>query len=155
MDETGTIRRVRTMLLATLLVGMAGTTAELLLIGHVEGISQRIPLSLLTAGLAVAAWHAWRPRALTTRLLQSLMIAFVAGGALGVGLHYDGNVEFEREMYPDMAGVELVRNTLTGATPVLAPGSMTLLGLVGLAHVYRHPSLVHRTGGAPASEELS
>jgi hypothetical protein len=39
-------------------------------------------------------------------------------------------------MYPAMAGVELVRKPLTGATPVLAPGSMALLGLVGLAAVH-------------------
>jgi hypothetical protein len=74
---------------------------------------------------------------------------------LGVGLHYDGNEEFELEMYPTMAGVELVQNTLTGATPVLAPGSMTLLGLDGLAHTYRHPSLNANAGGLRASEELS
>lgn len=35
-----------------------------------------------------------------------------------------------------MSGLELVRETLTGATPVLAPGSMILLGLVGLAAVH-------------------
>jgi hypothetical protein len=39
-------------------------------------------------------------------------------------------------MYPAMAGVELVRKTLSGATRVLAPGSMALLGLVGLAAVH-------------------
>jgi hypothetical protein len=53
-----------------------------------------------------------------------------------------------------MMGFELVRNTLTGATPVLAPGSMSLLGLVGLAQVYRHPSLAAETGST-ASKELS
>ena len=39
-------------------------------------------------------------------------------------------------MYPSMAGMKLVRDTLTGATPVLAPGSMALLRLVGLAAVH-------------------
>ena len=38
----------------------------------------------------------------------------------------------------------------TGATPVLAPGTMLLLGLVGLAHAYRHP---RATPGAAASME--
>jgi hypothetical protein len=64
------------------------------------------------------------------------MALFVANGLLGVGLHYRGNHEFELEMYPTMVGMELVRETLTGATPVLAPGSMALLGLVGLAAVH-------------------
>ena len=44
-------------------------------------------------------------------------------------------------MYPAMGGLELVQKTLTGATPVLAPGSMTLLGLIGLTHTYKHPCL--------------
>jgi hypothetical protein len=39
-------------------------------------------------------------------------------------------------MYPTMSGVPLIVSTLTGATPVLAPGSMSLLGLVGLAVTY-------------------
>jgi hypothetical protein len=80
------------------------------------------------------------------------MVAFVVVGAVGVGLHYDGNVEFERELHPDDAGVIFLRHVVAGATPVLAPGSMVLLGLVGLAHTYRHPSA---TGGADRQETAS
>ena len=69
-------------------------------------------------------------------------------------LHYQGNTAFELEMYPDMAGLELVQKTLTGATPVLAPGSMALLGLVGLAAVLRHP-LMQATAIEPAAKEVS
>ena len=50
------------------------------------------------------------------------MALFVLSGGIGVALHYRGNVEFELEMYPSLSGLELVRKTLTGATPVLAPG---------------------------------
>jgi hypothetical protein len=55
-------------------------------------------------------------------------------------------------MYPSLGGVQLVRETLTGATPVLAPGSMTLLGLVGLAHTYGHPQLRHASHDGPKEE---
>jgi hypothetical protein len=72
------------------------------------------------------------------------MVLFIVTGGIGVGLHYDGNVEFELEMAPDAQGLELISRTLTGATPVLAPGMMTLLGLVGLAVVYRHPATEER-----------
>jgi hypothetical protein len=44
-------------------------------------------------------------------------------------------------MYPSMRGFDMIQKTLTGATPVLAPGSMTLLGLIGLTYSYRHPCL--------------
>jgi hypothetical protein len=87
------------------------------------------------------ASHAAAPQPATVRALQAAMTLFVISGVVGVWLHYQGNVEFELEMYPSMRGVELVQKTLTGATPVLAPGSMTLLGLIGLTHSYRHPCL--------------
>ena len=73
--------------------------------------------------------------------MQLLMVLFLGAGILGVGLHYQGNNEFELEMYPSLAGVELLSKALTGATPVLAPGSMSLLGVIGLALTYRHPLL--------------
>ena len=127
------------MLLAIFTLGATGTGTELLLIGHFEDQSQFIPLALISAALAAAAWLALRPGRAALRTFKVLMIGFVLGGAVGVGLHYQGNEEFELEMYPDLSGVELVQETLTGALPVLAPGTMAVLGLVGLAVTYRHP----------------
>ena len=147
-----TSARIRRLLLATLAVGMIGMSAELLLIGHRETVQQQIPLLLLGMGVVVAVWHAAAPRRVTVRALQLTMVLFVASGLAGVALHYRGNVEFELEMYPSMGGIELVQKTLTGATPVLAPGSMTLLGLIGLTHAYKHPCL-HRSADALPIEE--
>jgi hypothetical protein len=70
------------------------------------------------------------------------MVMFLVSGAVGVGLHYQGNKVFELEMSPSMSGLELMSKTFTGATPVLAPGSMSLLGIVGLVFTYRHPHLL-------------
>ncbi len=137
-DVTSAIRRY---LLLTLAVGMAGMTTELLLIGHVESVQQLIPVVLLVLGAAVLAWHAAAPRAITVRTLQVTMVLFLLSGLVGVSLHYRGNLEFELEMYPSMRGFEMIQKTLTGATPVLAPGSMALLGLIGLTYSYRHPCL--------------
>jgi hypothetical protein len=129
--------RMRRYLLALLAIGCAGTTLELLLLGHFEEFAQYAPLVLLVLGAVAAGWHLAAARALSARVLQAVMLMFVASGAIGIGLHFRGNVEFEREMYPDMAGFELIGKTLTGATPVLAPATMTLLGGVGLLAVYR------------------
>ena len=152
MSRPDASARIRTFLLATLLVGLLGMSAELLLIGHAESIQQRIPLVLLALGVVTAGWHAVASTRATVRALQVAMTLSVVSGVVGVGLHYQGNEAFELEMYPSMQGVELVWKTLTGATPVLAPGSMALLGLIGLTHTYRHPS-VHRGAGAPQIEE--
>jgi hypothetical protein len=130
------LRGLRRFLLVIVMAGITGMSLELLFIGHLEDELQLVPIVLLPAGLIALAWHVSRPSRASARGVQSLMALFVASGLLGVGLHYRGNYEFELEMYPAMAGVELVRKTLTGATPVLAPGSMALLGLVGLAAVH-------------------
>ena len=141
MSQSDVTNAIRRCLLLTLALGMGGMTTELLLIGHVESVQQLIPVVLLGLGVLVLGWHAAAPRAITVRTLQVTMVLFLLSGVVGVGLHYRGNLEFELEMYPSMRGFEMIPKTLTGATPVLAPGSMTLLGLIGLTYSYRHPCL--------------
>ena len=141
MHVATTESRVRTYLLATLAFGVVGLAIELLLLGHFDSVTQLIPLILLALGAIVVAWHAAAPRGVTVRALQIMMVLFIVSGGLGVVLHLRGNAEFLLEVTPSMAGFELFRKTMTGATPALAPGSMVLLGLVGLMYSYRHPSL--------------
>jgi hypothetical protein len=138
--ESETLAAIRGLLLGALAIGVVGTSGELILLRHIDKLAQWIPLVFLAATMPVLIWHAAVPGALTVRLLQVLMLAFIALGVVGVGLHYDGNVEFERELHPDERGWTFIRKTVAGATPVLAPGSMVLLGLVGLAHTYHHPN---------------
>ena len=92
-----------------------------------------MPLVLLGIALPAVTWQLAAPRAASVRALQVLATLFLAG-VLGVGLHYDGNTAFELEMYPSTSGLQLVQKAVTGATPVLAPGSIALRGLVGLAY---------------------
>ena len=138
--ESPTLTFIRRLLLASLAVGIVGTAAELILLRHVDSPAQWIPVVALAAAIPLLLWHAARPGPLTVRLIRLLMCAYIVFGVIGVGLHYDGNVEFERELHPKDAGLTFLRHTIAGATPVLAPGSMVLLGLLGIAHTYRHPS---------------
>jgi hypothetical protein len=153
--ESPPLSTIRTILLWAFLAGAAGTVAELLLIGHDESAAQFVPLALLTAGLLTGGAVLAAPTAGGLRVLQLLTLAFLLSGILGVGLHYQGNEEFELEMYPSMSGLELLSKTLTGATPVLAPGSMSLLGVIGLAFTYHHPLLRRRGTVASTEENLS
>lgn len=141
IDPASTIRAI---LIWTLLGGSLGTLLELLLIGHDEMLAQLAPIALLAGAILVVAWMLIAPRLITIRTLQVLMVAFVVSGIVGVGLHYKGNETFELEMMPSRAGMSLISKTLTGATPVLAPGSMSLLGFIGLAFTHRHPLLRSR-----------
>ena len=152
--EAPALTVLRRLLLATLIFGTAGMDAELLLIGHIEGRLQVLPVLLLALACLSLVWLTSRPSRAAVRGVQALMTLSVLSGVAGIVLHYQGNTAFELEMYPDMAGLELVQKTLTGATPVLAPGSMALLGLVGLAAVLRHP-LIQATAIEPSAKEAS
>jgi hypothetical protein len=147
-----TERRLRTILLAILMISMAGTGMELLLLEHTETIWQVIPLLCLVAGLVALLGAALHPTRFLLRLLQGVMAVSVLSGLLGLYLHLKGNREFELEMYPTMRGFELFKNSMMGATPALAPGAMAWLGLLGLAYTYRHPKL-RETGAQPGGLE--
>ncbi|HVR69698.1 MAG TPA: hypothetical protein VMT87_02540 [Vicinamibacteria bacterium] len=146
-------RRVRRALLAIFVLGCLGTGAELLLLGHDEKPWQWTPLGLIGAGLIVLAWHALAPARAGVRAFQALMLLFAASGLVGTFLHYRGNVEFELEMHPEGTRWELFRGAVTGATPALAPGTMTLLGSIGLLYTYRHPALGRPAGLDPTTIE--
>jgi hypothetical protein len=137
-DEPGTPRRL---LLALMGMGIVGLEAELLLLEHVDGVWQWIPVVSLALGLVLTGAVWMRPARVTLRAFQGLCAGFVAAGALGVYLHMDGNLEFARESDPSLAGLALLWEALEGATPALAPGALAQLGLLGLALAYRHPAL--------------
>src|SRR5438874_2117642 len=139
--DSDTLATIRALLLGALAIGVLGTIGELILLRHIDKVTQWIPLLLLVVALPILGWHACAPGRSTVRAVQILMVVFVVTGIVGIGLHYDGNVDFERELQPDEHGWTFLRKTVAGATPVLAPGSMVLLGLVGFAHAYRHPAL--------------
>ena len=138
VGEAGPIRRL---LLGLVLLGTAGLAAELVLLEHTESTWQRVPLVALALGFACALAVWLRPSARTLRPFQALMALFVAAGALGVYLHFRGNVEWELESDASLRGLALFWTALHGATPALAPGAMAQLGLLGLTLAYRHPAL--------------
>jgi len=139
MIETGTVANIRRILMGILVLGVIGTGTELLLLEHTEGFQQLVPVLVIALSLAVLVWHALAGREISLRALQWTMVVFVLSGVVGLVLHYQGNVEFELETYPSLAGMALFQKAMGGATPALAPGTMIELGLVGLAYTYRHP----------------
>lgn len=135
-----TLDVIRRVLLAILLIGLAGTTIELLLLKHDEGPAQFIPLGLIGIAFVAIAWHERERGTASLRLFQVTMVLFIGAGILGMYLHYQANVEFQREVDPAMAGRALLIKAMTAKTPpALAPGSMSQLGLIGLAYAYRYP----------------
>ena len=145
-----TLAAIRGGLLIILVLGLIGILAELFLIEHTEDPWQRVPIFLIIAALIIVGWHAADRRSLSVRFLQGAMVLFVVSGAIGLLLHFKGNIVFELEMQPSAGGWPLIWAALKGATPALAPGAMVQLGLIGLAYTFRHPAL-ERAAGLPTS----
>jgi len=60
---------------------------------------------------------------------------FLVAGLAGLALHFRGAAEFQLEIDPAMGTWDLVKKVMRAkAPPVLAPGVMLLLGLIGLAY---------------------
>ena len=147
-DPSTTLARIRRLLLGILVLGIPGTAAELLLLGHFKGWTQLIPFALIGLALLALLWNGGDRSRRPLVALRLVMLLFIFSGGLGVLLHYRGNVEFELEMYPSTTGLALFKKAMTGATPALAPGAMIVLGLVGLAYTIGHPRLAPGSGAA-------
>lgn len=128
------------LLLALFAFGAAGVGVELVLLGHYEDYKQYVPLTLLALGLVGALWLGVAPKRASLLAFRWLMVGFVIAGIAGLVLHYRTNTEFELELYPTMTGWRLFWESIHGATPALAPGTMVQLGLLGMLSTLRHPA---------------
>jgi hypothetical protein len=132
----------RRILLAILLLGAFGITAELLLLAHTEDATQWFPIALAGATAVLSAVVALRPSAGSIRMFQMVMLLMIVSGGVGMYLHLRANMEFQLEMDATLSGFALFKKSIVAkAPPALAPGSMTQLGLIGLAYTFRHPAL--------------
>lgn len=140
--ESPVLRAVRRLLLLILAIGMLGTATDLVLIEHYEEAWQMPPLALIGVALIIVAILWFRPTPTGVTALRIAMVLFIASGALGVLLHYNGNREFQTELDPSLTGWALFVKVVTAkAPPAMAPGAMVQLGLIGLVFTYRHPAL--------------
>jgi len=128
-------RRVRRWLFWVLVLGFVGTETELLLLEHYEDPWQFIPLLLIVSALGTLLWHTRRQDAASLRAFRTVMVLFVISSFVGLVLHLRGAVQFQLETDPTIGRWDLVKKVMrVKAPPVLAPGVMLQLGLLGLAY---------------------
>lgn len=137
---TDVLAVLRRLLFALVALGTAGLMVELFLLEHYEEWQQWLPLGALGVGVVTLAALLVRPGPATLRAFRLVMAAFVALGVIGIALHFTGNIEFEQETNPGLSGGLLLWESLRGATPAFAPGSLAQLGLLGLVATWRHPA---------------
>ena len=127
------VEGLRRWLLWVMILGLVGTEAELLLLEHYEEPWQFVPLVLVALACLALGWYMRRPDTGSRRTLQTLMVFFLLAGFAGVALHFRGAAEFQLETNPDIGKWEMVQKVMRAkAPPVLAPGVMLQLGLIGL-----------------------
>lgn len=141
-ENSSPITTLRLGVFLILLLGMFGTGAELILLSHTEDRLQWIPIVLIMLGLLTAGWYWARRSAQSVRVFQVILCGFIASGFAGMYFHYQGSAEFKLESNPSLQGWNLFREAIRSkAPPLLAPGVMIQLGLLGLIFTYQHPAL--------------
>jgi hypothetical protein len=132
-----TVGMLRLWILGVLVLGLLGTVVELVLLSHYEQAVQLVPIVLIVLALIVLAWHVIGHSAGSLRVLMGLMVLFVLAGFAGFVAHFHGSAEFQLDLEPSLSTWELLEKVMRAkAPPLLAPGMMMQLGLLGLAYVF-------------------
>jgi hypothetical protein len=131
------VERLRLWVLGVLVLGLIGTVTELILLEHYEQALQFVPLVLIGLGVVVLGSYYARGNTASLRALQIVMGLFVLSGFAGMLAHFNGSMEYQLELNPDMSTWELWEKILHAkAPPLLAPGMMMQMGLLGLAYAF-------------------
>jgi hypothetical protein len=131
------VERLRLWILGVIVLGLIGTMTELILLEHDEQALQFVPLVLMVLGAVALLWHYVRKDAASLRALQIVMGLFVLSGFAGMAAHFNGSMEYQLELNPDLTTGEILEKILHAkAPPLLAPGMMIQMGLLGLAYAF-------------------
>ncbi len=144
MNDRTIEQKYRSFLLAMAVVLLAGMTVELLLTEHAESLVQLIPYGLAGIGIAAALAVLHKATPARLRVLQVVIALLALGGAYGIYEHLSHNFAFELEIRPNATVGDVVGKALRGASPLLAPGVLTVVAVLAAAAVYRHPNLRKR-----------
>lgn len=128
---------LRAILLGGVALGCAGLATELALTEHWESPIQLVPFVLAALGLVVSLAGLVSPAPPVRLALRVVMVGLVLGGAFGVWEHLEHNYAFEAEIRPTAPTGERAREALFGANPLLAPGALAWIGLLGLGATWR------------------
>jgi len=139
-----TLKFIRTFILFIFVLGAVGSGLHLLLLGHSTGLLQLVPLVLIGLALLTIVWYGVTHSRRSVRVLRLLMGLFLLAGFVGMALHFRGSLHVELARTPDAGAWKLFWASVHGEYPILTPGWMALLGLIGGVYTFRHPVLLGR-----------
>ena len=107
---------------------------ELYLLNHYEDTLQLIPLLSIGLSLILLLVLLFNSSRLNIKLFKASLLITALSGLYGSYLHLESNYEFELEMKPTAGSWDLFVESLSGAIPALAPGSLIALALIGYSY---------------------
>jgi len=117
------------------------TVLELVFLGHWNVPIQFLPFTLSGLGLATLAPAYVRPNRGTLTTMRWSMILIGICSLVGFYEHMVNNFTFQIEIQPGATAWELIRATLEGANPVLAPGILLFGAVLGWLATFRDTRL--------------
>lgn len=141
MSSDEVLKRLRLFLLWLALFLFAGTLVELWLVQHYQDRIQWIAFVITGIGLATTPLVLLRRSRTTVLILRLCMLVVIAGSLFGVYEHVSNNIEFALEIQPNLPTRELWLKGLSGANPLLAPGTLAVAGLLALAATYQYSAI--------------
>jgi len=141
MNSDDVLAKLRQFLLIISAGVFVMTVTELFFLSHWNETIQFLPFALSGLGLITLASAYFRPSRETLNNMRWSMLVIGACSFIGFYEHMANNYGFWREIKPNSTIWELVKATLEGANPVLAPGILLLGAVIALVAVYKHPLL--------------
>lgn len=134
MDKAGNLR-LKQVIIVALIFMMVGTSMELYLLDHYEDLKQLIPIVCIGVSFLTMIVLFFQRTRIIVSFFKLLMGLTALSGVYGTFLHLSANYEFEQEMKPTAGGWDLFWESLSGALPTLAPGSMIVFALIGYSYL--------------------
>ncbi len=137
MTNDKILKNLRTFLLGFSIFIFVGSVVELLFLNHTREPLQWTPIILIALGIVLDVMMLVRP---TTGMLKAFRVGMwiiVLGGAVGMVVHVTGNLEGMRQISNFW---QSLKEGLGGRNPFLAPGILSMAGILALAAGYHYPA---------------
>ena len=141
MDSEKTLGQLRRFLFVISAGVFLMTVMELIFLEHWNLTIQYLPFALIALGVTASGLAYFRPSRRVILFTQWSMIIIALASLVGFYEHMLGNYTFWKEIQPDATQWELIVEMFKGGIPALAPGILTLGGVIGWTGTYKHPSL--------------
>lgn len=111
------------------LIMVVGMLADLLLIEHFESFWQFVPVIFLAVS---GIGYFLVSKGTGINLFRAWMYTGMLSGVVGIYMHVKNNWEFAIELRSNLKGWELISEVATGAIPVISPGFLIPIAMLGL-----------------------